>query len=144
MSLEGFKSPSTTLPVSRSTTTMSEAFILSYSTPDGLMTTSPFSRSMAETFPHVKMTRLCFTKSKLARNTFSLSSSSILFFTFLLFYFYNLKLGSSRYIRLLKRYKAAPRLLVTLSMSSVFSMKSMFLMRLRKLRLSISSPKTAS
>lgn len=71
VSEDGRREPSTTLP-SRFTTTMSSAFISSYDTPLGLITTKPVSRSMAETFPHVKITSPCFTKSRLARNTFLL------------------------------------------------------------------------
>lgn len=48
------------------------------------------------------------------------------------------------YASLLKRYKAAPRLDVILSIKSVFSMKSIVFIRFLKLRLSIASPKIAS
>ena len=63
---EGFSAPSTFLPVTRSTTTMSSGFITSYSTPEGLMTIRPFSRSTAETLPQVNTTRPYFGSSILA------------------------------------------------------------------------------
>ena len=52
VSLLGFKSPSTLLPF-RSITTSIAGVNSSYSTPDGLMTNNPFSRSMPETLPQV-------------------------------------------------------------------------------------------
>src|SRR5947209_5466017 len=75
VSVEGLRSPSTTLP-SRSTTTMSEAFIDSYDTPLGLITTSPLERSMPLTFPHVSVTRPCFGSARFAASTVSRVSSS--------------------------------------------------------------------
>ena len=52
VSLLGFKPPSTLLPL-RSITTSIAGVNSSYSTPDGLMTNNPFSRSMPETLPQV-------------------------------------------------------------------------------------------
>lgn len=47
----GLLLPSTTLPVAIFTTTISSAVITSYSTPDGLITIMPLSRSTALTLP---------------------------------------------------------------------------------------------
>ena len=77
VSLEGFHLPSTTLPVSSSTTTMSSAVMLSYSTPEGLMTIRPLSRSTADTLPQVKVTRPYLGKRRLASKTSCLSDSNI-------------------------------------------------------------------
>src|SRR5699024_11664048 len=57
VSLEGFKSPSTTSP-SKLTTTIFSGVSSSYSTPLGLMTINPFSRSIPLTFPQVKVIKL--------------------------------------------------------------------------------------
>ena len=54
---EGFNSPSTRLPA-RSMTTISAGVNSLYGTPEGFMTNSPCSRSMADTLPQVSTTKL--------------------------------------------------------------------------------------
>ena len=77
VSLEGFHLPSATLPVSSSTTTMSSAVMPSYSTPEGLMTIRPLSRSIPDTLPQVKVTRPYLGRRRLASKTACLSASNI-------------------------------------------------------------------
>ena len=78
---------STLLPL-RSTTTISSGVSLSYSTPLGLMTNSPDSRSIPLTFPHVNVTSPCFGSSIFASYTsfFNCSSIAIISFSYC-FYF---------------------------------------------------------
>lgn len=82
---DGFHLPSTVL-LSRSTTTISSARMVLYGIPDGFITTSPFSRSIPETFPHVNVTSPYLGKSIFASYTCSFSSSSIVFTRFCLLY----------------------------------------------------------
>jgi arylsulfatase A-like enzyme len=65
VSEDGFSFPSILFP-SRSTITISSGVMTSYSTPDALITTRLLSRSIPDTFPHVKVTRLYFGRSILA------------------------------------------------------------------------------
>ena len=57
-----------------------------YDIPDGFITSSPFSRSIPETFPHVNVTSPYLGKSIFASYTCSFSSSSIVFTRFCLLY----------------------------------------------------------
>ena len=70
--------PSVTFPVASSTITMSSAVIPSYGTPEGLITIIPLSRSIAETLPHVNVTRLYFGSRRLASRTSCFNFSNIL------------------------------------------------------------------
>ena len=78
VSLEGLYLPSTRSPVSRLTTTMSSGFISSYSTPEGLMTIRPFSRSTPDTLPQVKVTIPYLGSSRFASQTSRFSSSNMI------------------------------------------------------------------
>ncbi len=75
VSEEGF-TPSTTLPVAIFTTTISSAVITSYSTPDGLITIMPLSRSTALTLPGERH-QLVGGQGEIAASTSALSCSNM-------------------------------------------------------------------
>src|SRR5690554_1110699 len=106
---EGFSLPSTVFP-SKSTTTISSAFMLLYDTPDGLITTHPFSRSMPLTFPHVKITKPCFTMSKLAWNTCCFNSCMLIVYSYLLKFDHHYRFGRQYYRQVVAREGSAVKI----------------------------------
>src|SRR5690554_4331234 len=106
---EGFRLPSTECP-SKSTTTISSAFMLLYDTPAGFITTHPFSRSMPLTFPHVKITKPCFTISKLAWNTCCFSSCMLIVYSYLLKFDHHYRFGRQDYRQVVAREGSAVKI----------------------------------